>query len=189
MKQRLLHIILVLGVFATTVAQNDYRTFKLDVGLMFGELNEHHVGLFAPYIEPKINITNNITMGLRMEYVFYSTEDFIAFDPNDPYFSGFNADGWTYSSVFTCDYYFNDHYLRPFVGIGAGIFYLYNAKENAYLDFNEEVLAFGYVPRFGVNVGQFRFSCEYNFILSDKTELGYLAFKLGYEIGGKKKWF
>jgi len=189
MKRTVLHICLLTLLVLPLTAQNDYRPFKLDVGLLMGEVNEHHVGLVAPYVEPKYNINNDFTVGMRVEYVFYSKVDFIDYDPNNPYRSDYDADGWTFSTVLTGDYYFNDHYLRPFVGIGGGLYYMYNAKENSYLNFNEHIVSFGYVPRVGLNIGQFRASCEYNFIISDKSNLSYLSFKLGYEIGGGKKWF
>ncbi len=189
MKHFVIYIVFVFLALSSLKAQGDYRTFKLDAGVLMGEVNHYHIGLFAPYFEPKININNNLTLGLRLEYVFYSKSDFIVFNPNDPYYSGLHSDGWTFSTVFTSDYYFNDHYVRPFIGCGAGAFYMYNKKANSYLDFNEEVIALGVVPRLGVIIGQFRVSCEYNFIFSDKTNLDYLSLKLGFEIGGKKKWF
>lgn len=189
MKRSVLHIFCLLVLALPLSAQNEYRPFKLDVGFLLGEVNEHSVGLVAPYIEPKLNINNHFTVGMRFEYVFYSKENFIDYDPNNPYWSDFDADGWTFSTVLSGDYYFNDHYFRPFVGVGAGLYYMYNAKENSYLNFNEHTLSFGYVPRVGFNLGEFRCACEYNFILSDKTNLSYFSLKVGYEIGGGKKWF
>lgn len=189
MKRWLIYIALLFTAFSQLNAQGDYRPFKMDVGVLMGELHEHKVGLFAPYVEPKVNLSNNLTVGMRFEFLLYSKQDFIVYNPDDPYFSDFDADGWTFSAVLTTDYYFNDHFVRPFVGFGAGVYQLYNEKENSYLDFNEEVIAFGIVPRVGLNIGQFRISCEYNSILSEKTDLSYLSLKLGFELGGKKKWF
>ena len=189
MKRCFLHIILLTLAFNTIYAQGDYRPFKIDLGLLMGELPEHNVGLFAPYVEPKVNLSNQLTLGLRFEFLLYSKQDFIVYNPDDPYFSDFDADGWTFSAVFTSDYYFNDHFLRPFVGCGVGVYQLYNAKENSYLDFNEELVALGFVPRAGFNIGQFRISCEYNSILSEKTEtnLSYFSLKLGFELGRQKE--
>ena len=189
MKNRLLHICLLTLLVLPLTAQNDYRSFKMDVGLLLGEVNEYSVGLVAPYVEPKYNITNNMTVGMRFEYVFYSKTNFIDFDPNNPYWSDFDADGGNFSTVLTVDYYFNDHYIRPFVGVGAGAFYMYSVKTNSYLNLNENGLSYGYVPRVGLNVGQFRVACEYNFIIGETSDLSYFSFKLGYEIGGGKKWF
>ena len=189
MKTCLIHIVIVFAALTSLKAQNDYRPFKLDVGVLMGEVDAHHIGLFAPYIEPKLNVNNHLSLGLRFEYVFYSKEDFIVYNPRDPYFSDVDADGWTFSGLLTADYYFNDNNIRPFIGLGAGLYYMYNEKENSYLDFNEELIAFGLVPRVGFNIGQFRIACEYNSIFSDKSDLGYLSLKLGFELGGKKKWF
>ena len=170
-------------------AQHDYYPFKVDIGVLVGDVTEHNVGLMTPYIEPKFNVNNSFSVGLRIEYVFYSKDEFIAFNPDDPYLSDFDSDGWTFSFMPTCDYYFNDNFVRPFVGFGAGIYAMYNAKENSYLNFNEHEVAFGYMPRAGVNIGQFRFACEYNVIRSEEVDLNYFSLKLGYEIGGGKKWF
>lgn len=189
MKHFLPHIVLLLILSLPVAAQNDYRPFKVDVGMLLGEVNEHSVGLVAPYIEPKYNISNSLSVGLRMEYVFYTKDDFIEYNPKNPYFSDFDADGWTFSMVATSDYYFNNHFIRPFVGVGAGVYYMHNEKENSYLAFNERIVAFGYVPRVGFNIGQFRLSCEYNIIKSDKVDLNYVSLKVGFEIGGQKKWF
>lgn len=189
MKHLFLHIILFFLVAFSAVGQNDYRPVKVDVGVLLGEVNHHNVGLVAPYLEPKYNINNQWSVGMRMEYVFYSKDDFIEYNPNDPYLSDFDADGWTFSMVGTTDYYFNNNFVRPFVGVGAGVFYLHNEKENSYLAFDEQIMAFGYVPRAGFNIGQFRLACEYNVIMSEKVNLNYVSLKVGYEIGGQKKWF
>jgi hypothetical protein len=189
MKRLLSHIAFSCLMFVSLQAQSDYRPFKVDVGVLLGEVNEHSVGLIAPYVEPKYNITDKLSVGLRMEYVFYSKEDFIAYNPDYPYFSDFDADGWTFSMALTGDYYFTDHFIRPFIGAGAGIYFMQSSGENPYIPFEEKVVAFGYVPRAGVNIGQFRFSCEYNVIMSEKVDLNYVSLKVGYEIGGKKKWF
>jgi len=171
-------------------AQNEYRPFKMDVGFLLGEANEHSIGLIAPYLEPKYNINNHFTLGMRVEYVFYRKDEFIDYNPEDPYLTDLDAVGWTFSSLLTADYYFNDHYIRPFVGIGAGVYYMYINKENNYIpSFSENGLAFGYAPRVGFNIGQFRFACEYNFINSHEFTLDYLSLKIGFEIGGGKKWF
>lgn len=190
MRRILLYILFLMLTTFYMSAQSDYHTFKVDVGMLVGDVSEHNVGLMAPYIEPKFNINNNITIGIRAEYVFYTKEDFIKYDPQNPYFSDFDADGWTMSVLPTIDYYFSDTFIRPFVGIGAGVYYMYNTKENSF-DFNHDqrVVAFGYAPRIGFNIGQFRIAAEYNAILSEEVTLNYFAFKVGYEIGGGKKWF
>lgn len=191
MKTKILHICLLILVILPLSAQEEYRPFKMDVGVLLGEANKHDIGLVAPYIEPKYNINNHFTVGLRLEYTFYSKENFIDYDPNNEYWTGVDAAGWNFSTLLTGDYYFNDHYVRPFVGGGAGLYYMYVAKEYSYLGNPEKnhIMAFGYMPRVGVNVGQFRISCEYNFILTDEINLNYMSLKIGYEIGGGKKWF
>lgn len=189
MKRAILYIVLLLSFASYATAQKDYHNFKFDVGMLIGDVSNHHVGLCAPYVEPKFNINNSFTVGLRMEYVFYSKEDFIKYDPEEPYLSDFDADGWTFSVVPTIDYYFNDHFIRPFVGIGGGIYYMFLSSKNSFVPVDEKIASFGYVPRIGLNVGQFRISCEYNAILSKEVDLSYVSFKLGYEIGGGKKWF
>lgn len=189
MKRLILHIILLSAFVLPLQAQHDYYPFKVDLGVLVGDVTDHNIGLMAPYIEPKFNINNSLSVGLRVEYVFYSKAEFIEFNPNDPYLSDFDSDGWTFSVVPTCDYYFNDYFVRPFIGLGAGIYTMYNAKQNSYLNFNEYELALGYVPRIGFNIGLFRIACEYNIIWSEVANLNYLSLKFGYEIGGGKKWF
>ncbi len=189
MKNRVQNIVLLLLMVLPLSAQNEYRSLKLDAGILVGEANKHDIGLIAPYLEPKWNINNKFSVGLRLEYTFYRKEGFIDYTPDNPYKSDYDADGWNISTILTGDYYFNDHYVRPFVGTGAGLYYMNIEKENAF-DLNKQhIIALGYMPRVGFNVGQIRFSFEYNFIFTNEVNLDYFTFKIGYEIGGGKKWF
>ncbi len=190
MKSRILHIIILALMALPMLAQHDYRPFKVDAGLLLGEVHKHNVGLIAPYVEPKYNINNRFTVGMRLEYTFYYKEDFVDYNPDNPYFTDANAEGWNFSTILTGDYYFNDNYLRPFIGIGGGLYYMYIDTENSFDYSNKKNIgAMGFMPRAGFNIGQFRLSCEYNYIMTDEIDLNYFSLKIGYEIGGGKKWF
>ena len=190
MKNKYLHIVFIWFLGLSLFAQNEYKPFKVDIGLLWGEVHKHDIGLISPYVEPKYNINKHFSVGLRLEYFFYKKDGFIDYDPNNPYLSDLDAAGWNLSTVATVDYYFNTNFIRPFIGIGAGAYFMYIDKENTYIEsITEKGVAFGYVPRIGFNVGQFRIACEYNFINSKNFDLDYFALKIGYEIGGGKKHF
>ncbi len=190
MKGLYLHIIFWgLMLCLTASGQVKYKPLKVDVGILAGEVTEYKAGLLMPYIEPKFNITNAITAGLRLEYVNIYKEDFADHNRENIYYNDLKSSGAIYSSALTVDYYFNQKRLRPFAGGGVGLYYILNKQENPWLNIEHNFVATGFFPRLGFNIDHFRFSAEYNFIPNNKIDLNYLTFKIGFEIGGGKKLF
>jgi len=101
----------------------------------------------------------------------------------------------------TGDYYFNTNKIRPFAGLGLGIYNLgtveFTADPNESGDgvtINDGTIdygtKFGFAPRVGLLMGHFRIALEYNAIMGVEDFLeskNYLSFKIGVEIGGGKK--
>ncbi len=190
MRIRFLHIVLILLLAFPAFAQKENRPFKVDVGILCGEAHKHDIGLLAPYIEPKFSINKHFTVGVRAECVFYKKDGFIDYDPNNPYWTDIDAAGRNLSAVAIVDYYFNDNFIRPFIGAGIGYYYMYVDQENTYIEsFTEKGGGIGFVPRLGLNIGQIKVACEYNIINSDDFDLDYFSIKIGYEIGGGRKKF
>lgn len=166
-------------------SQLQYKPWKVDVGFLLGEITHYNKGIIFPYIEPKYNITNNLTLGIRGEYVVFSKEGFA--DKENPYWNDLDADGSVFSLAATTDFYFTKYTVRPFIGAGCGYFIVKSNHQNNYLNLSENLHTGGFILRTGINMGHFKFSGEYNYILSNKVNINYFSLKLGYEIGGGKK--
>jgi outer membrane protein W len=93
-------------------------------------------------------------------------------------------------------YYFNDKYVRPFVGVGLGLFTLasvnFNTSTGTTVNANEVAAEtrFGFYPRIGIDVGHLNISIDYNIIPSTgitnggKVQNNYLALRAGFSFGG-----
>lgn len=192
MGKRLLNIVILLIILIPVQAQLIYKPVKLDIGMAFGELTGPHAGFITPYAELKLNMTNRITIGGRYEYVYFSQKDqaiINAPSANDLYWKNIESDGYISSFTGTFDYYFNTHKLRPSTGFGLGLYYASLNEQNVFINTDEKLLLPGAMLRIGFSVEHVRFGIEYNLIPNDVTELNYLSFKLGFEIGGGKKVF
>ncbi|TAJ11591.1 hypothetical protein DMA11_16170 [Marinilabiliaceae bacterium JC017] len=188
-KVLLLVAVLVAGITSSFAQSSNYRAFKVDLGGAYaipsGDGIKAGVGF---YLEPKYNVTDNLALGLKMEWAAMGAEDV----------QGMSVSVSTLGTYqLTGDYYFGDSFVRPFVGIGTGIYSLGTVEveaENAVT--GDEVMnmdygtKFGFAPRAGILIGHFRVGVEYNVITGIDSELeskNYLSFKLGFEIGGGSK--
>ncbi|WP_066629531.1 outer membrane beta-barrel protein [Labilibacter marinus] len=191
MKKILLILVVALATVATSFAQStDYKPFKVDVGALYAIPGGEAVSAGAGfYLEPKYNVTNNIAVGLKMEWAIMGASS--------------DYDNVSISAVgsyqLTGDYYFSENKVRPFAGLGIGIYSLGSVETDvvsaaagedpfAY-DFGSK---FGFAPRVGLLMGHFRAALEYNVItgidtgISELDNKNYLSIKLGFEIGGGK---
>lgn len=182
-------VILCILISGSVVSQIRYRPFKVDVGVLAGEIVKYKAGLIMPYLEPKWNFKNNLTFGMRLETVSIFSTNFQSEEGNGEYNKNLRADGSINSIALTGDYYFNEKRVRPFVGGGFGAYHISNKQINTFLKIEHEFTAIGFFPRIGVSINKFRLSTEYNFIPNDEINLNYLTFKIGFEIGGGKRLF
>ena len=170
-------------IFQSTNAQENgriYKKFKVDVSLGYAipqkiEGTGTSAGaLFV--IEPKYAVMEQVAIGLRMEAAIMAKIDIDGEKGNAKANASYLATG---------DYYFSNKKLRPFGGVGAGIFTFASVSDK---DENIEDIPvdskFGFMARGGIEYGHFRAGVEYNFV-ADKA--GYLGLKLGVCIGGGRK--
>lgn len=196
MKKILLILVVAIATMSNTFAQGgDYRAFKVDVGGLYAIPSGKAAGAGAGfYFEPKYNVTNNIAVGLKMEWAIMGASS--------------DYDNISISAIgsyqLTGDYYFSENKVRPFAGLGIGIYSLGSTdvdlvtdptspgfgQQGASYDFGSK---FGFAPRVGLLMGHFRAALEYNVItgvdtgIDDFDNKNYLSIKLGFEIGGGKK--
>lgn len=165
-------------IFHSANAQNDekndriFKKFKVDLsaGYAIPEASlggETIIGVVV-VVEPKYAVMDQISIGLRLEAALMAGIDKVGRK------GGLTASG---SYLATGDYYFSNNKLRPFAGLGAGVY--------EYSDVSSDVSSkFGFMTRAGIEYGHLRLGVEYNFV-PDKA--GYLSFKLGVCFGGGRR--
>jgi hypothetical protein len=182
---RLLLAILI-SISANANAQQ-YRKFffAIDIGSPNSKLKPR--GSFT--MEPSYRINDKLTVGLRMEQIGF--------------LSGIGGDDVSLGSMgINAHYYFSPQSMRPFCGIGVG---LYNPSNNFIMsstDDRNQRNGFGVYPRAGLEFGHMRLMLEYNFIQKmtdyisfdvpgnghyETVDKSYLSLKIGLLIGGGKK--
>ena len=171
--------IVVLGYSQSTM----FKPFKVDFAFGFaspaGSGTKAGV-LFA--LEPKYNITNNITAGLRLEGAVMARA---SVDQTGQTVTGDVKANASY--VATGDYFYMTGKFRPFTGVGAGLF----STAAASVDKNTGAVSagnkFGGIARAGFELGHFRFATEYN-VLGKTGDINnnYLGIKIGFFVGGSR---
>ena len=151
-------------------------------------------------LEPKINIANNMSLGLRLGSAALA-KDVTYYDISEDYEGELSGNA---SVTATFDYYFNKgkSNVAPFLGAGIGYYALSSIDlENGDFDNPDEVenleANFKWAPmlRAGVELGKFRMAAEYNFVpTSDLQNISgdvigeavnqYFGFTLGFYLGG-----
>ncbi len=178
-KVLLLVAVLVAGMASVNAQSDNYKAFKVDVGGLYaipsGDGAKAGVGF---YIEPKYNMTDNIALGLKMEWAMMGSEDVMGQSVDVSALGTYQVTG---------DYYFGDSKVRPFVGLGAGIYSLGTVEVGGVELDGDSGSKFGFAPRAGLLLGHFRLGLEYNVITGLDESNNYLSFKVGFEIGGGKK--
>jgi len=177
MKKLLLIAAFIACVF--TAKSQTYRAFKVDIGLGYAIPSASGSGTKAGVtftVQPHYRVSDDLAVGLRIEgaalgYQTGSTSD----DTKVSVLVSYCATG---------EYYLMDGGFRPFVGAGAGFFTQSSINIDNSTYTVPSATKFGFFPEVGVEAGHFRLSADYN-ILPDKA--GYLAFKIGFFIGGGKK--
>lgn len=151
-------------------------------------------------LEPKINIENNMSVGLRFG-VAALAKDVTYYDISEDYEGVLSGNA---SVTATFDYFFNKgkSSVAPFIGGGFGYYALSSVEvENGDFDNPDEAgnleANFKWAPmlRAGVELGKFRMAAEYNFVpTSDLQDIRgqvigeaineYFGFTLGFYVGG-----
>jgi len=160
-----------------------FKKFKVDVsgGYAVPQSTGNRTGkkagaLFA--IEPKYAVMDQLSLGLRLELEVTANID-VAGNTGSAKANG--------SYLATGDYYFTNTKLRPFAGIGGGMFTTASVDTSTIINSASDIpqsTKFGFMARGGFEYGHLRIGLEYNFV-ADKS--GYLGIKLGACIGGGRK--
>jgi hypothetical protein len=194
MKKHFAILFLLVTGFSASFAQN-LKPFKVGVGLGYAAPATTGAGagggvLF--YVEPGYRAADNVLIGLRLESAIIARG---IKGVGDDDVSGDASSNVSYT--LNGQYYFNDNYVRPFIGAGFGLFSLAAVKFNTAqpdnsIDANEVAseTRFGFYPRIGIDAGHFNFSIDYNIVpKTDVPNVGevknnYLGIRAGVSIGG-----
>jgi outer membrane protein X len=179
----LLASMMVLSVSGLKAQSTNYKPFKVDlaVGYAVPTVKGSKSGAVIA-IEPKYSIDNNITLGLRLEGALTAS----AYESGTTVFVGrVNA---TSSYLATADYFFEGNKVRPFAGLGLGLFSTGGVGVVGDKYYVSGANKFGVAPRAGIEVGHFRAAAEYNVMGKEAfVNYNYLSFKVGFFLGGGKK--
>jgi outer membrane protein X len=188
--------ILLLTTVAIANAQNEFKPFKVDVSLGYAiPGGEGAKGGVLFVVEPKYAVIPSVSVGLRIETALMARGRTDATGTNSEF--DVKAAG---SYLATGDYYFTSSTVRPFAGLGLGIYSLAAASTE---DNGASVSAgskFGQMVRAGVELSHFRVGVEYNIVPKTTMEYinstgvkttssmknGYIGIKVGFCIGGGK---
>lgn len=192
-------------LFSASVAFSqkwDNLSLAAEIGAPIGSTSENLS--FFVNLEPKLNVSENLLMGVRISCVVNS-QTFIENNRlqylfEDKYDHGF------LSTVPTLDYFWFFKKATPYVGIGIGPYLLANYADVTEIgSANPDDLLqitidyqFGALVRGGVEVGKARFCVEYNFVPDVKiatlegdhignVESSYLGVSFGWLFGPTKK--
>lgn len=157
-----------------------------------GDIGAWGVGLA---IEPKYNLTDQLSIGLRLEGTGMVSQTI------SPSLLGGADVSMSARAVVAflakVDYYLTTSSTRPFVGLGAGYYSIGSANSGTTGVTAEAFNGFGLFPQLGVNFGHFRMALGYHAILGGSQALviagaptgldlskNYFAFEIGGTFGG-----
>jgi hypothetical protein len=173
----------LLGVAGLAKAQSTtYKDFKVDIGFGYAIPTASSGGGTKAgatvTIQPHYRLSDDFAVGLRIEGAGLGYEDELATS------SKVKVSLLT-SYCATGEYYLAKTGVRPFVGGGLGFFdqsSLKNQSGNAALVAG--ATRFGFFPEAGLEAGHFRLSADYDVVGNNNN---YLAFKIGFFLGGGKR--
>lgn len=196
---------LALFFFSTVVnaqfVSHNFKPFRVDVMTAWAIPGGSGAkGGVAFSLEPKYNIVDKLSVGLRMEAAL-TARGWVAPDGSSVSAS-VSAAG---SYLATSDYYYTTSFFRAFSGVGTGIYTIASADVTANSQNGSIALAggtkFGGMIRSGFDLGHFRFALEYNLIGKSTQTVddgnggtatvvsknSYTSIKIGFFVGGGRK--
>lgn len=194
-------IIFAIAIVATMAQfSNAQEKNKFRAGLDLGYAIPDGGGGILFAFEPKYNIADNMSVGLRIEAAALAknVSNASAVDIDDV--AEVKSSLSTSTSYFgTFDYYFNSgsSSFAPFVGAGVGYSTLANLGFDEFAEIEYELDGkFGGLVRVGAEFGKFRLAATYNligkseFVVDEDIKLdvknSYIGISLGFYVGGGK---
>jgi hypothetical protein len=177
--------LLSIHIVNAQIYDREFKPFKIDVSLGYGIPKGSNVTGGAMFsFEPKYAFTGDaLSFGLRLEG---STTKISSNSNNASINSTENATN--ISGLITCDYYFDNNNIRPFLGCGTGVYNITTPtgkEDGALLPDLSISTKVGFMFRGGIEWGHLRTGVEYNFIgNSGGDPFKYIGLKIGVLLGG-----
>lgn len=153
MKKLLLSVLGVLLFVGVSSAQ-EFKPFKLGLGIGYASPGEGGGGILIDF-EPAYRINDAIAVGLRIESAVMAK---VSPDGSEAKASG-NA-----SYTVNGQYYFSNNTVRPYAGMGVGIFNIASISTDTQSGEVGGGTEIGFYPRVGVDIGHFNINIDYNLI-------------------------
>lgn len=194
--KRILAVLFVLAGFSASA--QEFKPFKVNVSVGYAKpLNSGVSGgvLFA--VEPKYGLSDNFDLGLRIELAAVARGVKVNGNTTTGDVGAFT------SYLVTGNYLFGKGGIRPFIGLGAGLYSVASGGTVTVVDGQtpQQVnlvsdTKFGGMVRAGIKAGHFVAAVEYNAAPTTDNKLAnttitsenaYLGVKVGFDIGGGRK--
>lgn len=185
MKKTILTLTLIL-IAAIGAQAQDFNQYKVGLGFGYAAPADGGGGI-AVYFEPGYRVNDLISVQLRIESA--AMAKFV-----NGQTGSVSANG---SYTVNGQYYFGTSNVRPYAGLGLGIFAIANASVNTSGGQLDGGSVLGFYPRVGVDVGHFNLLLDYNIVGSSPyvantgeefdVKNSYLSLKAGFTVGGGKK--
>jgi hypothetical protein len=204
MKRLVLAALVSLAASPALAQAPSYQPIRVDL-TVFGAYGMGDVAAygFGAAIEPKYNLTDNLSIGLRFEGSGHVPES-VSVGPSSVSMGARAVSAY----LAKADWYFGSASSRPFVGVAAGLYRIGSVEQKAdssgaVVQRAEAFEGFGFAPQVGVNLGGFRLAATYHVItggdqvvvtqavgglpVEKSLSKNYLAVELGGTFGGAKR--
>ncbi len=189
------------GIETSASAQAEhYDPIRVDTGLTGTYVPSYGRAGFGAIVEPKFMLHDHIAVGLRVEAALMFGGSFA--DTGETQISMGAVGALTAKG----EYLFGDGGVRPFVGLGLGVFDIASqsisaGSATASID-QRAGEYFGVSPQIGVDLGRLRLAATYNAIVGANVEVhqsvggtmqtasysqSYLTFEMSFRFGGRRR--
>ncbi len=158
----------------------DSDPFRINCGFAFDfpTYNNASNG-YGFYVEPRFNVNENLSLGFKFE-------DDIIGSGNVNYNSANVTPTRIVPVLMTGNYYFSSGFVRPFIGLGLGMFIMYSntVSSNIYGNNVNTINTntnFGFEPQLGLNIYHFIIAAVYNYTGNGTNN--YVGIQMGIELG------
>ena len=190
--------LLFFSLIAFSATAQEFKPFKVNVSIGYAKaLASGLSGGALVSIEPKYGVSDNFDVGLRLESAFIARGVTVNGNTTTGDVAAFG------SYLLTGTYVVGTGSVRPFVGVGAGLFTIASGGTITVVDGQSpqdvtftSATKFGAMIRAGIKAGHFVAGVEYNAVPTTSNRLSntsidsknaYLGIKVGFDIGGGRK--
>lgn len=161
-------------------------------------------------IEPKYNVTDHLSAGFRLDAAGFVTQD-VKVSSGSTSTNVSQGARAVAAFLVKADYYLTDSTVRPFLGIGAGLYRIGAGSQSVSASGSGATVVqtassfrgFGFAPQLGLNLGGFRLAATYHVLtggdmvvatqavgtsVPTETKLpkNFFAFEIGGTFGGNR---